>query len=408
MTNTASHSGTYSGLVSFRTAAWGSARQAVSLENRKTYRVSAWAKLASGSDTGRIVAELTIGGTNYYRTLASGTINSAGWSEIGGEYTFNETAPITSARIYVDTAASTANLYIDDLRAERIETNLVANSGFENGTTGWQAAGASISSSANDPLFGTVTGRVYARTDFWSSARQQLPLANEAAYRVSAWVRLASGSDTGRIMAAVTVNGTTQFRTLATGPVSASGWTEISGVYTFHEAAAITQALVYADTTSTTAELHVDNFRVVPLYTVVKNGGFENGTTNWTTIAGTGSASATSPHGGSYTGLVSGRSYYYSSLRQSVSFVNGQTYRISVWGKLASGTDTANLVAQIVVGGSTYYRTLATGTLGTGWSEIAGTYTFAESGPITSASIYLSTAASTADLYSDDYTIYPE
>jgi len=43
-----------------------------------------------------------------------------------------------------------------------------------------------------------------------------------------------------------------------------------------------------------------------------------------------------------------------------------------------------------------------------GWTELKGSYSFTESGPISSAVIYLSTTSSTADLYSDDYVIYPQ
>jgi hypothetical protein len=108
------HSGSYSCKASSRQAYWSSARQNVSLNNNKTYDASAWVKLGSGSDTAFLYAKIVAGGVEYHRTFASGTVNSSGWTQLSGQYTFSESGPITSAQIFVCTNSSTVDMYTDD------------------------------------------------------------------------------------------------------------------------------------------------------------------------------------------------------------------------------------------------------------------------------------------------------
>ena len=76
------------------------------------YDVSAWAKLASGSDNILITIKLTYGGSDYYTFSAV----SAGtdWTQITGTQNLTWSGSLTSAYFYVETLSSSVDLYADE------------------------------------------------------------------------------------------------------------------------------------------------------------------------------------------------------------------------------------------------------------------------------------------------------
>jgi hypothetical protein len=81
-----------------------------------------WVRSQSGTPTGRITLALTAGGTTSYVNLAQGAVNSSGWTQLTGTTTVSWSGTLSSATYYVETAAGTDNLYIDD-------ASLVSNTG---------------------------------------------------------------------------------------------------------------------------------------------------------------------------------------------------------------------------------------------------------------------------------------
>lgn len=75
--------------------------------------------------------------------------------------------------------------------------NLVANPGFESGTTGWSASGGTLTVSS-DAASGSASGSLSGRANFWDGLRGSLvePLDHDAEYRVTAKVKHTAGAAT--------------------------------------------------------------------------------------------------------------------------------------------------------------------------------------------------------------------
>lgn len=142
--------------------------------------------------------------------------------------------------------------------------NLIQNAGFENGTSGWYAVGCAMSASTAQKYNGFYSGLASSRLYNWGGLRQSITVSNGNTYIVSAWAKLASGSNTGKITAEIKVNGGPfQYRTLATGPINSTGWSQITGTYTFNESGVITVCNLYVETASGTTDLYIDDVFVV-------------------------------------------------------------------------------------------------------------------------------------------------
>ncbi|MBD3940462.1 carbohydrate-binding protein [Microbacterium sp. NEAU-LLC] len=76
-------------------------------------------------------------------------------------------------------------------------TNIVANPGFESGTTGWSTSGATFTLST-DAASGAASGSLSGRANFWNGLRGSLtePLDHDAEYRVTAKVKHTDGAAT--------------------------------------------------------------------------------------------------------------------------------------------------------------------------------------------------------------------
>ena len=110
------HGGSRSLSRTGRTAAWNGPAQTVtsSLTNNTSYSASVWVRSHSGTPTGRITLAVTAGGTTSYINLAQGTVNSSGWTQLTGTATVSWSGTLSSATYYVETAAGTDGLYVDD------------------------------------------------------------------------------------------------------------------------------------------------------------------------------------------------------------------------------------------------------------------------------------------------------
>ncbi len=143
--------------------------------------------------------------------------------------------------------------------------NLVTNAGFETGdTSGWFAFGSpTISVETNQVHSGTYACLVTNRTATWNGIAQSFLDALQAGqtYDVSAWVRLVSGgSQTMQLTMQKTDGGTTSYAAIASGSVSSSGWTQLSGQYTYNPSGAVSALNFYAEVpSSSTASFYIDD-----------------------------------------------------------------------------------------------------------------------------------------------------
>jgi glucuronoarabinoxylan endo-1,4-beta-xylanase len=143
--------------------------------------------------------------------------------------------------------------------------NLVTNPGFETGdTTGWFAFGPpTISVETSQVHSNTYACLVTNRTSTWNGIAQSFVgvLQPNQTYDVSAWVRLVSGaSQTMQLTMQKTDAGGTSYTPIGSGSVSSSGWTQLSGQYTYNPSGAVSTLTFYAEVpSSATAAYYIDD-----------------------------------------------------------------------------------------------------------------------------------------------------
>ena len=111
------HGGSRSVKTTGRTASWNGIGQNVAVSNFPTsgqnYTVSVWVRSQTGTPTAKVTLRLTAGTTTYV-SMASAAINSTGWTLVTGTVPVSWSGTLTGVLFYVETAAGTDNLYIDD------------------------------------------------------------------------------------------------------------------------------------------------------------------------------------------------------------------------------------------------------------------------------------------------------
>ncbi len=121
VSTTVAHGGTHSLAVTGRTATWNGPSLSVldTFEKGTSYTISAWVRLADGSDNARLSVERRTSGTATYETVVGNTaVNSSGWVNLSGHYTLS--ADVDFLTVYVETASTTGSLYIDDVTASYV------------------------------------------------------------------------------------------------------------------------------------------------------------------------------------------------------------------------------------------------------------------------------------------------
>jgi hypothetical protein len=110
------HGGTRSLLRTGRTASWNGTAQNVTsvVANGASFTASVWVRTQSGTPTGKVTLQVTANGTTNYITLAQGTVNASGWTQLTGTTTVSWSGTLSSATLYVETLAGTDGFYVDD------------------------------------------------------------------------------------------------------------------------------------------------------------------------------------------------------------------------------------------------------------------------------------------------------
>lgn len=142
------------------------------------------------------------------------------------------------------------------------------------------------------------------------------------------------------------------------------------------------------------------------------NAGFETGsTTGWFAFGPpTISASTAQVHSGTYSGLVQNRTSAWNGIAQSFQSVlsPGQTYNVSAWVRLVSGSSqTIQFTVQKVDGAGTAYTPVDSASVSsTAWTQLSGQYTLSVSGALTNLNIYFEVpTSSNASFYVDDLLV---
>lgn len=159
-----------------------------------------------------------------------------------------------------------------------VAQNLLMNPGFESGnTSGWSAFGSGVVLGAETSQVhsGTYACQVSGRTQTYMGIAQSLTsagLQSGQIYNVSAWVQMVSGgSQTMHLTMQKTDGSGTSYTQIASGSVSAGGWTQLAGTYTYNPSGTVTALNFYAEVTSSSNALYyIDDGNFSP-QTVVTN-----------------------------------------------------------------------------------------------------------------------------------------
>ncbi len=145
------------------------------------------------------------------------------------------------------------------------QVNLLTNPGFETGnTTGWFPFGPpTLTAETSQVHSGTYACAVTGRTGTFNGAAQSMVglLQSGQTYNVSAWVRLNGGtSQTMQLTMQKIDGGTTSFTLIASGTVTSSAWTQLSGTYTYNPTSSVTTLTFYCEVpSSSTNSYYLDD-----------------------------------------------------------------------------------------------------------------------------------------------------
>ncbi|BEL04882.1 hypothetical protein Q0Z83_030730 [Actinoplanes sichuanensis] len=118
---TVAHGGAASLLVGGRTATWQGPSLDVlgTFEKGTAYTISVWVRMASASDSARLSVERRTGGVASYDQVVGNTaVTTGAWVNLTGRYTL--ATDVEFLRVYVETASTTGDLYIDDVTADYV------------------------------------------------------------------------------------------------------------------------------------------------------------------------------------------------------------------------------------------------------------------------------------------------
>jgi glucuronoarabinoxylan endo-1,4-beta-xylanase len=189
-------------------------------------------------------------------TLSCGTFNAMTGSHNAGE---------KPSQVYEAVLVIGLVLQVGQVAAQ---TNLVTNPGFETGTaTGWSVFGSStLSVETSQVHSGNYACLVTNRTATWNGIAQSFAGVLQAGltYDVSAWVRLVSGANQTMQLTMQKADGSgTSYAAVASGSVSSSDWTQLSGQYTYSASGGVSALNLYAEVpSSSTAAFYIDDIEL--------------------------------------------------------------------------------------------------------------------------------------------------
>jgi endo-1,4-beta-xylanase len=234
------HTGAWSAVATGRSASWnGIATNLLGLVSPgATYQSTAWARLGgASSDQLGLTAKITCsGGTSEFRRLASATGSNGQWVMLSGPLVV-PACTLSELTLYVEGPQPGVDIYLDDVSVQQqllgLGNNIVSNTDFETGTSGWFGwGGVSFSATTAQAHGGARSALISGRTASWNGlATNLLGRATPGkSYATSAWARLGSGSSTTMLSVKSRCSGATDsFRNVASQTANSSGWVLLTG-----------------------------------------------------------------------------------------------------------------------------------------------------------------------------------
>ncbi|WP_258525500.1 carbohydrate binding domain-containing protein [Paenibacillus sp. YN15] len=297
----------------------------------------------------------------------------------GGVSYSNDRAPRVST--YLDNYLA-GNMYAGvDFRYSSGETpvaNLLNNGGFEYSAAGWTPFNSTVSRVTANTYNQSAGSAKVSVTANYGSATQLVALEKNKVYDVSVWVRLESGQDVAQIILDHGA-GTPRYTYIAAGTAVDTTWRQLKGSFKYSGTNDAGNATVQLRIGGGTAKLtyYFDEFTIRESAQQILNGGFEQNTSGWAVNNAALTRVTDVTYGQSAGAAKVVMTNPYGAATQEVVLKKGVSYDISVWVKLASGTD----VAQIILdhgSGTPRYSYLAVGTAVTDgeWRQLKTSFTY--------------------------------
>lgn len=274
------------------------------------------------------------------------------------------------------------NMYAGvDFRYSSGETpvaNLLNNGSFEYNAAGWIASNSTVTRVTANTYNQSAGSAKVSVTANYGSATQLVALEKNKVYDVSVWVRLESGQDVAQIILDHGA-GTPRYTYIAAGTAVDTAWRQLKGSFKYSGTNDAGNATVQLRIGSGTAKLiyYFDEFTIRESAQQILNGGFEQNASGWTANNAALTRVTDVTYGQSAGAAKVVMTNPYGAATQEVVLKKGVSYDISVWVKLASGTD----VAQIILdhgSGTPRYSYLAAGTAVTDgeWRQLKTSFTY--------------------------------
>lgn len=297
-------------------------------------------------------------------------------------------------------------------------TELIVNGGFEDGTDGWSLrtfnGAASMKATSDDKASGESSLLVYDKANTTSGPMQDLTgkVQQGQKLHISAKVKYTTGPDVRKFNVTMQY-GTNDFA--GTDPaagyvdVTKGEWNTIEADYTVPSDADLSRVLIFVETSWTAEQdpendlmdFYLDDVSVIAEDYVdpnelIVNGGFEDGTENWTTQdPGTITAVTEDKASGSMAAKITDRTATASGPKQDLTgkIKAGQLIKVSAMVKYTEGPDSKGFNICIQNGDWTGIDVAASATVKKGeWTLIEGRYTIPDDADLSSSGIFIETA----------------
>ena len=145
-------------------------------------------------------------------------------------------------------------------------TNLIANPGFEQNTTGWFGFGpVSFTTTTTIAHSGSRSALIQNRTDTWNGVAQSLAsvLQPNISYQISAWVRLSNAPSQPVMLTMQKTDGNgTSYQNVASVTATSNGWTQLTGGYVLNVSGTLTNLTLYMEGPAAGVDFYADDFDV--------------------------------------------------------------------------------------------------------------------------------------------------
>jgi hypothetical protein len=430
-TDSSEHSGKRAGLAAGRTDTWqGPAIDVTSLVQAGwVYDASAFVSVqGAASDAVRLSAKITCQGQSAtFTSVAATTASQGSYAGLSGTLSI-PLCPLSEVVLYAEGPAAGVSILIDDValrgRSEPLGPNVVSNSTFEAGISGWIAWAGTIAPS-NVAHGGSGAVEVSNRSDTWQGpVYDLLPSAIPGAtYKIGGFARISGAASAPvDIVVASTCNGSTSYTQIANATATDQGYVGMSGSYQVPACNNLTQLSLYVEGPPAGVTLLADDITVeqrlsIPIVPVpppsaarniLTNGTLELGGVGWFGFGAVMAPTTTNVHAGSGAGVASGRTAAWQGPAYTVPEGQG-SYDLSIYALQSSGAAlTLALSAKLTCGGADSFLTIGSASADSGvWTKLAGS--LAIPAGCSAAVVYVQQFGGSVfpDIYVDDLVATP-